>query len=191
MKPIPTRHGHTLLDCASAFQKAIRRNEPKIACYFGLELFMSGFRDYAWRRLLTVSAEDIHGAITAEIHALYSCWASQPKPKRDKNKGRIFFSKAVLILCQAPKSRDADHAQCLWCDQSMAPSEEMQAYMDAIADGERIELPDFTFDMHTRQGKQAGLTKKDFMKSKGHPSPGAPYFIHIRTKALERASQVA
>jgi hypothetical protein len=39
-------------------QKAVRRGDAKLAGYWALELWASGFGQYVWRRLLTVSAED-------------------------------------------------------------------------------------------------------------------------------------
>ena len=39
-------------------QKAIRRSDARLAGYWALELWESGFGQYVWRRLLTISAED-------------------------------------------------------------------------------------------------------------------------------------
>ncbi len=39
-------------------QKAIRRGDTRLAGYWALELWGSGFGNYVWKRLLTVSAED-------------------------------------------------------------------------------------------------------------------------------------
>ena len=48
--------GYSLLEVASALQKAIRRADARLAGYWAIELFESGYRDYLWRRLLTISA---------------------------------------------------------------------------------------------------------------------------------------
>lgn len=79
-----------------------------LAGYMAIELFESGFAGYCWKRLLTISAEDCAGILTQEIKALHESFvllnqgAKQPR-------SRIFLSKAVILLCQARKSRDADH----------------------------------------------------------------------------------
>jgi replication-associated recombination protein RarA len=93
-------------------QKAIRRADTRLAGYWALELWASGYGNYVWKRLLTVSAEDVWGLITSEIKALHDSYAlvNKGKPVRE-HKGRIFISKAVILLCAARKNRDADHLQ--------------------------------------------------------------------------------
>jgi len=160
---ITTVKGYSLLECASALQKAIRRGDQKLAGYFGLELFMSGYRDYVWKRLFTISAEDCAGIITQEIRALHECWLNVPQPDRKKNKGRIFVSKAILILAGAIKNRDADHLQNLYYDADMAPAEELEALIEEARDQpENIPVPEYAFDVHTSKGRKAGKTKKQF-----------------------------
>ena len=68
---IKTKKGYDLYVIASGLQKAIRRANPKLACYCGLELFSSGYNNYLWKRLLTISAEDIYDTVTKEIWSLY------------------------------------------------------------------------------------------------------------------------
>ena len=51
------------------------------AGYWPIDLFESNFAEYAWRRLLTISAEDCW--VTHEIEALYRAWKVI-----DGNKGR-------------------------------------------------------------------------------------------------------
>jgi replication-associated recombination protein RarA len=100
--------------------------------------------------LLTVSAEDCWGILTAETKALHDSYTeiNQHVPK-GKPKGRIFISKAVILLCMAKKSRDADHLQNFVYDQ--------QAGLDAatLTDeleqaGQYIPIPDYAYDCHTR-----------------------------------------
>ena len=82
-KQLTTVRGYSLSDVASALQKAIRRADARLAGYWAIELFESGFRDYLWRRLLTISAEDCWGVITGELS---SCLGSRdghlPGPDR-------------------------------------------------------------------------------------------------------------
>lgn len=91
-------------------QKAIRRADAAVAGFFALELWTSGYRDYVWKRLFTISAEDCYGIVTGEIEALWQGHEVVNK-KATEPKGRIFVSKAVLLLCECRKNRDADHLQ--------------------------------------------------------------------------------
>jgi len=71
---LTTIRGYVLADVVSALQKAIRRGDARLAGYFAIEMHESNFGAYAFRRLLTVSAEDCHGILTAEVRALYEAW---------------------------------------------------------------------------------------------------------------------
>ena len=97
-----TKRGYSFPAVSSAMQKAIRRADTQLAGYWALELWASGFGNYVWKRLLTVSAEDCWGLITAEVKALHDSYLiiNDNVPAR-KAKGRIFISKAVIILCAA------------------------------------------------------------------------------------------
>ena len=160
-----TKREYSFPAVSSAMQKAIRRGDAKLAGYWALELWSSGFGQYVWKRLLTVSAEDCWGILTAEVKALHEgyLFINKDTPAK-KPKGRIFISKAVILLSMAKKSRDADHLQNFVYDQ--------QAGLDAetLTDeleqaGEYIPIPDYAYDCHTPQGKKAGKTKADFFKA--------------------------
>ena len=62
-----TVRGYGFGEVSSAMQKAIRRADVQLAGYWALELWSSGFGNYVWKRLLTISAEDCFGLITQEI----------------------------------------------------------------------------------------------------------------------------
>src|SRR5512133_728735 len=106
MRQLMTKRGYVLLEVALSLQEAIRRADARLAGYWAIELFESGYQAYLWRRLLTVSAEDCWGVITHEIESLYRCWEIIHKQK--PGGGRIFASKAVILLALARKCRDAD-----------------------------------------------------------------------------------
>ena len=156
---IRTERGYDFFEVSSAMQKAIRRNDAAVAGYFALELWHSGYRDYVWKRLFTISAEDCHGVLTKEIEALWqghelvNKTASEPK-------GRIFVSKAVLLLCSADKCRDADHLQNFIYDGRMVDAER---WLDDVR-RHPIPIPEYTFDVHTRKGKKRGRTKEEFFR---------------------------
>lgn len=156
---IATIRNYALLDVASALQKAIRRGDAKLAGYWAIELFESGYTGYLWRRLLVVSAEDCWGILTQEVKALELCWKEAHAKK--KGKGRIFISKAVILLCQAKKSRDADHLTNLVYDAKGVSDEELEASLDEARKTPE-EIPEYAFDCHTQKGKAAGKTKGEF-----------------------------
>ena len=159
MRELRTIRGHALLEVASALQKAIRRADGRLAGYWAIELFESGYREYLWRRLLTISAEDCWGIITHEVEALFRSWQFIDRQK--KGAGRIFAAKAALLLAQAAKCRDADHLTNLVYDPAKVDAKVLEAEL-AEARQHPESIPEYAFDCHTMQGKRAGRTKQEF-----------------------------
>jgi replication-associated recombination protein RarA len=156
---IKTIRGYALLDVASALQKAIRRADAKLAGYWTIELFESNFKEYLWRRLLTISAEDCAGLITYEVESLYHSWQTIDRQK--KGAGRIFAAKAAILLAETAKCRDADHLTNLIYDRRAIDPETLDADLRAAREGMPA-IPDYAYDCHTRKGKSAGMTKEQF-----------------------------
>ena len=157
-----TKRGYDFFEVSSAMQKSIRRGDEKLAGYFAQEMFASNYSKYIWKRLLTISAEDVEIAITQEILSLHFSF-NFVNDKKDKEKGRIFISKAVILLCRAFKSRDADHLQCLVYDKKMDISDaEIKQNLEDSNTEEYLPIPDYAFDIHTKKGRQMGKTKKLF-----------------------------
>lgn len=154
-----TKKGYDFYEVSSAMQKAIRRGDAKIAGFCALELFHSGYKDYVWKRLLTISAEDCWGILTQEVMALYEAFKMVNK---NNEKGRIFISKAVILLSTAKKCRDADHLQNFIYDKELLEEDEINKYLEEM--DETIILPEYTYDCHTMKGKKKGKTKKDFFQ---------------------------
>lgn len=156
---IRTVTGYDFFEVSSAMQKAIRRNDATVAGFFALELWTSGYRDYVWKRLFTISAEDCYGPITKEIEAL---WQGHELVNKTSNeaKGRVFVAKAVLLLCRTEKSRDADHLQNFVYDGRLV---DVERWIEDVR-REPIPIPDYTFDVHTRKGKKRGRTKAEFFR---------------------------
>ena len=141
-------------EVSSAMQKAIRRGDTQLAGYWALELWASGFGNYVWKRLLTQEVKalcDRYELVNANV------------PAR-KAKGRIFISKAVILLCAAKKSRDADHLQNFVYDQCAGVDAETLAD-DLRQAPEYVAIPEYAYDCHTRAGKMAGATKAQFFKA--------------------------
>ncbi|MBZ0273811.1 hypothetical protein K8I61_17360 [bacterium] len=143
-------------------QKAIRRGDAPVAGYFAVELFESGFIHYVWKRLLTISAEDCFGVITQEIESLHR--AHQFVTQDGKKKTRVFLGKAVILLCQAPKCRDADHLTNLIYDRRIDMSDEQIEAALQDARENTVPIPDYAYDVHTSRGRGRGMTKEDFFR---------------------------
>jgi len=161
MRQLMTTRGYVLLDVASALQKAIRRADARLAGYWAIELFESNYREYLWRRLLTISAEDCWGVITHEIESLYRSW--QMIDRQKKGGGRIFASKATILLAMATKCRDADHLTNLVYDKMGIDEAQLEASIEE-ARRQPEQIPDYAYDCHTSKGKKAGKTKDQFFR---------------------------
>lgn len=151
--------GYDFFEVSSAMQKAIRRGDTATAGFFALELWHTGYRDYVWKRLFTISAEDCYGLITAEIEALWQGHELVNKNKAEP-KGRIFVSKAVILLCECAKNRDADHLQNLIYDRRAV---DVEKWIEDVRQSP-IPIPPYTYDVHTRKGKKQGRTKAEFFR---------------------------
>ena len=159
---LKTQRGYDFYEVASALQKSIRRADVKLAGYMALELFPR-YAEYCWKRLLTISAEDCHGLITQEIKSLYdSFWVINKGKKGDDLKGRIFISKAVIILCTCKHNRDSDLlSNYIYDKKALISDEQIENLMDEVRE-EYMEVPDYVFDCHTIRGKKMGKTKQQF-----------------------------
>ena len=161
---ITTQRGYDFYEVASALQKSIRRGDVELAGYMALELFPK-YANYCWKRLLTISAEDCYGIITKEIVALHEAFEIINKGKKaDDLKGRVFISKAVILLCFCKHNRDSDLLSNYVYDKKYNVSdEEIERLFNEVRQEPRT-IPDYVFDCHTLRGKREGKTKSDFFR---------------------------
>ncbi len=141
MYELQLRNGYDFGEVASALQKAVRRGNEADALYWAVELDISGYSEYLWKRLRIMSSEDIGLAeptMPATIRALYESWLELHK-KKDMGE-RLFITHAVLLLVRARKSRLVDN--CLIASYGNHPA--------------RKEIPDYALDKHTLKGKKMG-----------------------------------
>jgi replication-associated recombination protein RarA len=135
--------GFRLGEVASALQKCIRRGLEADALFWATELDLSGYGEYAWKRLKIIASEDIGPAdnqAAVVIRSLYQSWLDQRK-KDDQRHGpeRLFLVHAVMVLARAPKCRIVDHALINFYE----------------ARGRLVrEIPDCALDKHTLRGRQ-------------------------------------
>lgn len=101
-----TRNGHSFYEISSMLQKAIRRGLYEDAFYAANEL-VPQYRNYMWKRLFIVSAEDCHDLVSAHVYEL-KCKDAYVRDAND----RQYISEAVGYLVGARKNRDADYFAC-------------------------------------------------------------------------------
>src|SRR5439155_16860817 len=106
MYQLRTKRGYELSAVVSAMQKAIRRGDARVAGYFALEMCVSGYDQYCWRRLLTISAEDCWGILTQEVKALQEAYKELTKgrkkaPGKMDMTGWVCVAKAIILMAAA------------------------------------------------------------------------------------------
>ena len=105
------------------------------------------------------------GILTQEIKALHDAYTEIGRHgPTGKPRGRIFISKAVILLCLAKKSRDADYLQNFVYDQQAGLDPETLAE-DLRNAGSYVPIPDYAYDCHTKRGRMMGMSKADFFKA--------------------------
>lgn len=161
-----TKNGYNLFEMSSMIQKAIRRSDVVHAAYAANELSVN-YRNYLWKRLITVSIEDCYGIMTKEIMALKEADDFLNKKNKKGDTNDLPIAKAVVLLCMAKKNRDADYVACnfMWGDRNLT-DKEYDEFVDyeqvkklEMTEGQRI--PDYVFDCHTLIGKKRGKTAMD------------------------------
>ena len=154
-----TRNGYDFYEMSSMLQKAIRRGDYQRAGFAAHQL-IEKYRKYLWKRLLIISAEDCYGIITKEIIGLK---LADDETGKD---GNIFVSKAICLLCEARKNRDACYVACNYMNDNnqLEPSEIHEECPISECELEDKKIPDWVFDVHTLKGKMNGKTIVDMIK---------------------------
>lgn len=148
---LQTVSGHSFYTVASAIQKYVRRGDEHKALYWFSELFMSGFDNYAWKRIRVMVSEDIGLAnpeLPAQIHALYQNYLEMKKEKNKHAPEKLPFIHAVLLIVRSPKSRIVDNLLC--------------QYFDLRNNMPTPEFDDYVYCLHTIEGKKKGRGNKHF-----------------------------
>lgn len=138
-------------ECASALQKCIRRNMEYEACWWAFVLHESGYHKYMWRRLLIIASEDIGNATPDSavlVNALHQNYmAAITATNRAKNDALVFAFQAIIYMCRAIKTREADSL--------------VNLIRTEYGNGKRLEVADFSLDMHTKRGRHIHGTWQD------------------------------
>lgn len=145
--PWPTVGGYDVYEVMSALQKSIRRGLEEQALFWTTEMYMSGYVDMAWTRLLTIASEDVGIAdsnVVVQIKTLHDLY----KEHKKGGEAKLFFVHAVLILVRAPKTRTVDHALITYFEGKRVP----------------VEIPDYALDVHTSRGRAMGRGNTHFFE---------------------------
>lgn len=114
--PKPTVGGHDYFEVISALQKHCRRGQVDAALYWATELAISGYHEACWKRLLTITVEDVgqgNPNLICEIRALYDTFRQLSSKGSPWN---LAIIEAVLRICRSPKTREADNAYGVFID---------------------------------------------------------------------------
>lgn len=147
-----TRNGFPADEIISALQKSIRRGLVEEACEFAYELYISSpiFLEKLWRRLLTISVEDIgFGNLDANTYVVSLNETRKNFPYDDGDQP-IFFIHAIRILCSSEKDRSSDLLKNI--------------IIKGFAMGKVPVIPDIALDKHTKRGQAMGRGSMHFLK---------------------------
>ena len=185
LNAIRTPGGHPLLHVVSALQKAIRRSNTDDALYWAVQMHLAGYHEYCWKRLKIICSEDIGPAapyLPAQIEALHNTYTELQKKSDGRHEPwRLMFVHAVILLCQAPKSRICDHALMVYFNSEISTNKTCgngkatvepdippaSRYATALAAGKIKEgqplklggwrpIPDYCVDKHSPEGRRKG-----------------------------------
>ena len=141
---VTTVNGHLLAEVVSALQKAIRRCQVDDALYWAVDMYLTGYDEYCWKRLKVIASEDIGPAephLPATLAALYQTYTELKKKKDPHDPQKLPFVHAVILVASARKSRIVDHAL-------------IHHFFNHVQ--LKREIPDCALDKHTLRGKQMG-----------------------------------
>jgi len=147
-EPARTEHGHWVAEAVSAYQKLLRRGDLDGALYFGLLVYRKA-PAYIWRRTLIAVAEDVGLAdveTVMRVGQLFQMWAGAAAGSWSTSPHHL--SLAIMLIRAAPKDSRVEDAQTLM--------------LERIKDGQVRPVPDFALDAHTRRGKAAGASWRDW-----------------------------
>lgn len=146
-----TRNGLNGDEVISALQKSIRRGLVEEACKFAYEMYITSpqMEDKLWRRLLTITVEDIGMGDTNAAILVNNL--NQMRLQFDYADGDrpIYFIHAIRYLCACEKDRSSDLLKNI--------------VIKGFAMGEVPEIPDYALDKHTRRGAEMGRDSFHFL----------------------------
>ncbi|MBC5683912.1 hypothetical protein DW790_04165 [Firmicutes bacterium AM31-12AC] len=158
---IKTRNGYAGDEVISALQKSIRRANEEDACKFAYELYITSpeMEEKMWRRLLTISVEDIGMGNPMAAVVVNNLFQMRKEFAYSDGDRPIYFIHAIRYLVQSKKDRSSDLLKNI-C-------------IKGFAMGELPEIPDVALDKHTRRGQEMGRDSFHFLHEASKVIPQA------------------
>lgn len=158
---ITTRNGFAGDEVISALQKSIRRGLEEQAVMFAYEMYISSpeFEEKMWKRLLTISVEDIGMGDPLASIVVNNLYDIRNKFAYDDVDRPLYFVHAIRYLCQCEKDRSSDLLKNI-CIKSYAM-------------GRLPEIPDYALDKHTKRGQEMGRDSFHFLNEASMVIPQA------------------
>lgn len=158
---ITTRNGYAADEVISALQKSIRRGLEEQACMFAYEMYVSSpqLEEKMWRRLMTISVEDIGMANPMASVVVNSLNQMRQNFEYSDNDRTIYFIHAIRYMCSSEKDRSSDLLKNI-CIKSFAM-------------GKFPEIPDYALDKHTQRGQAMGRDSFHFLHEASKVIPQA------------------
>lgn len=156
---VKSRNGIPADELISMLQKSIRRGEVKNALIAAYELHISSpqLSDKLWRRLLTISVEDVGFGDPNAPEVIWSLYKSRRDFAYPDGDQPILLVFAVRYLCRCRKDRSSDELKYM--------------RMKQVEHGALPEPPDVTYDMHTVKGREMGRGRMHFLKEASRVEP--------------------
>lgn len=148
---VTTRNGYEADEVISALQKSIRRANEEEACRFAYELYISSpeLEEKMWRRLLTISVEDIGMGDPMACVIVNNLNNMRKNFAYSDGDRPMYFIHAIRYLAQCEKDRSSDLLKNI-C-------------IKGFAMGNFPEIPDIALDKHTRRGQEMGRDSFHFL----------------------------
>ncbi|MGL5956024.1 MAG: hypothetical protein ACRC0X_05410 [Brevinema sp.] len=146
-----TRNGLRGDEVISALQKSIRRGMEKEACQFAYEMYITSpqMEEKLWRRLLTISVEDIGMGDPQASMLVHSLGKIRKNFSYGDGDRPLYFIHAIRYLCACEKDRSSDLLKNI--------------VIKNAAMGFVPEIPDFAIDKHTVRGAEMGRDSFHFL----------------------------
>lgn len=148
---VTTRNGIPGDEIISMLQKSIRRGLEHNALAAAYEMYITSpqFEDKMWRRLLSISVEDIGFGNTDAPQLIWTLYNMRKEFLYQDGDRPMFFVYAIRFLCRQKKERSSDNIKNM--------------LIKDFAHGRVAEVPDYAYDMHTVKGREMGKTEMDFL----------------------------
>ena len=148
---IKTRNGIPGDEIISMLQKSIRRGLEHNALCAAYEMYITSphFEDKMWRRLLSISVEDIGFGDVYAPELIYTLNNMRKEFLYQDGDRPMFFIHAIRYLCRQKKERSSDNVKNM--------------VIKDFAHGRTVEVPDYAYDVHTVKGRAMGRDEMQFL----------------------------